>query len=70
MPGHGGVFDRVDCQLIMGLATHTYYVTFINPPMYYTVAKLTALVASLGSDDQLTLYRDLQRRLRNERLIR
>lgn len=30
IPGHGGVFDRVDCQLIMGLATQIYYSTFIG----------------------------------------
>ena len=30
IPGHGGVYDRVDCQLIMGLATQTYYATFIR----------------------------------------
>ena len=30
IPGHGGVFDRVDCQLIMGLATQIYYTTFIG----------------------------------------
>ena len=30
IPGHGGVFDRVDCQLIMGLATQIYFTTFIG----------------------------------------
>ena len=30
IPGHGGVYDRVDCQLIMGLAMHVYHRTFIG----------------------------------------
>ena len=30
IPGHGGVFDRVDCQLIMGLAMQIYHSTFIG----------------------------------------
>lgn len=30
IPGHGGVFDRIDCQLIMGLFTYTYYSTFVQ----------------------------------------
>jgi phosphatidate cytidylyltransferase len=30
IPGHGGVFDRIDCQLIMGLFTFTYYSTFVQ----------------------------------------
>jgi phosphatidate cytidylyltransferase len=30
IPGHGGVTDRMDCQLVMVLATWVYYKTFIR----------------------------------------
>merc|ERR1719421_682928 len=56
IPGHGGVFDRVDCQLIMGLATQTYYVTFIGPSAILSAKRLLQLTASLAADEQLTLY--------------
>ena len=59
IPGHGGVYDRVDCQLIMGLATQTYYATFIGPSAILSVARLLQLAASLPTDDQLALHQDL-----------
>jgi len=30
-PGHGGMTDRMDCQLIMGLFVYVYLATFIRP---------------------------------------
>jgi phosphatidate cytidylyltransferase len=30
IPGHGGMTDRMDCQLIMGVFTYIYYVNFIR----------------------------------------
>ena len=44
IPGHGGVYDRVDCQLIMGLATQTYYATFIRGSLLS--AKIVVRLAS------------------------
>lgn len=31
VPGHGGVVDRMDCQLIMGLFAYVYFVSAIAP---------------------------------------
>ena len=31
VPGHGGVMDRMDCQLIMAMCTAVHYATFIKP---------------------------------------
>jgi len=70
IPGHGGVFDRVDCQLIMGLATQTYHATFIGPAAILSVSGLYSLVLALSADDQLELYNKLGANLREHRLIR
>ena len=58
IPGHGGVYDRVDCQLIMGLATQTYYVTFIHGPVA-TAGRVLALALTLPPDDLRALYTGL-----------
>lgn len=39
IPGHGGVMDRMDCQLITACFTSVYYNTFIR----YDVAMMTYL---------------------------
>lgn len=69
VPGHGGVFDRVDCQLIMGFATHTYYATFISSDVY-SVSTLMALVAALHPDDQLSLHTALTKSLKQQGVLR
>lgn len=30
IPGHGGISDRMDCQMIMGSFTYFYLNTFLN----------------------------------------
>lgn len=64
IPGHGGVFDRVDCQLIMGLATQTYYATFIGPSAILSASSILALAVALPLEDQQALYGDLGANLR------
>merc|ERR1719181_1992588 len=48
IPGHGGVYDRLDCQLIMGLATQAYYVTFIAGPFKLSPARVLSLALALS----------------------
>jgi phosphatidate cytidylyltransferase len=31
IPGHGGITDRMDCQIMMGAFAYVYYHTFILP---------------------------------------
>jgi len=70
IPGHGGVFDRVDCQLIMGLATQTYYATFIGATAILSVARLLQLTTSLPDEEQLALYNELGKHLKAQGLMR
>jgi phosphatidate cytidylyltransferase len=32
IPGHGGVTDRFDCQMIMAMFAYLYYWNFVAPP--------------------------------------
>ena len=69
IPGHGGVFDRVDCQLIMGLATQTYYVTFIRAAEV-TVPHVLNLALTLPDAEKVELYRQLGETLKVQGLLR
>ena len=37
IPGHGGLTDRFDCMLIMGMFTYIYFNTFVGSPLGGTV---------------------------------
>ena len=67
IPGHGGVYDRVDCQLVMGLATHSYYVTFIRGAQL-SAARLLQLALTLPDEEKVELYKSLGVALKQEGL--
>lgn len=56
IPGHGGLTDRMDCQLIMGLFVYVYYWTFVYPSAEATtVESVFALAQVLSSEDRSRL---------------
>ncbi|PAA49723.1 hypothetical protein BOX15_Mlig023673g2, partial [Macrostomum lignano] len=56
IPGHGGVMDRFDCQIIMGIFVYVYFHTFI---MVTSPHHLLRQVYSLRPSDQLKFYEAL-----------
>eukprot|EP00617_Octactis_speculum_P021599 CAMPEP_0185754870 /NCGR_PEP_ID=MMETSP1174-20130828/13450_1 /TAXON_ID=35687 /ORGANISM="Dictyocha speculum, Strain CCMP1381" /LENGTH=271 /DNA_ID=CAMNT_0028433251 /DNA_START=301 /DNA_END=1119 /DNA_ORIENTATION=- len=57
IPGHGGMTDRMDCQLQMALFTFVYHSTFVK-----SVGPATKILASavlLSYEDALKLHQDL-----------
>jgi len=63
IPGHGGVFDRVDCQLIMGLAMQIYHSTFIGTGAI-SLARVMTLAWQLSTEDQLDMYNQFSAHLK------
>lgn len=57
IPGHGGVSDRMDCQLIMGTFVYIYHQTFIKGVAPGVTAYVLGLLAP---QEQLALYTALQ----------
>ena len=51
IPGHGGVMDRFDCQLIMALGTWVHYNTFVKTTTV-SVAKMLYMYKLLGDDER------------------
>lgn len=58
-PGHGGMTDRMDCQMIMTLFVHVYLVTFIQPGSM-EVSQILFYINQLSLDDQAKIFDHLQ----------
>lgn len=69
IPGHGGVFDRVDCQLITGLAMGIYYSTFIVGPRYDTCKSMPARMPVLTFSTVLHVLQVYVRQAGTDRII-
>uniref|UniRef100_A0A915BII4 Phosphatidate cytidylyltransferase n=1 Tax=Parascaris univalens TaxID=6257 RepID=A0A915BII4_PARUN len=66
IPGHGGLMDRFDCQLLMGTFVNVYIHTFIKVP---NAGKLLQQIFWLTNEEQLFVYRSLQERLVHEGVL-
>ncbi len=67
IPGHGGLTDRMDCQLLMGLFVYVYYWSFVNPSeaagaaVAVTADSVLELALKLNSSAQAKVYAELGR---------
>jgi phosphatidate cytidylyltransferase len=61
IPGHGGLTDRMDCQMIMILAAWVAYSTFCPPPAAgLPLPQVYELAKMLSREDQIYLAEELQ----------
>lgn len=63
IPGHGGITDRFDCQLIMAAIAHAYHASFIKA---HTPDGLLALIYTLDTESQVKIYKHVLRHLQNQ----
>jgi len=59
IPGHGGLSDRMDCQMIMGSFAYFYLTTFLEQANFNPNFWLD----QLNSEQQLLLFEELKRRV-------
>lgn len=62
MPGHGGMMDRMDCQLLMITFTSFYYSAVIAPRAL-SVAKILYYASLMTPENQLLLWEELGRQI-------
>jgi len=60
IPGHGGITDRMDCQIIMSVFVAVYRSTFFKIGSGVTVAKIISQVDQLSHKDKEELLSRLQ----------
>jgi phosphatidate cytidylyltransferase len=58
MPGHGGMMDRMDCQLLMNTFNAFYYSTFIASSAQ-TVGKMLYLAGQMAQEDRMQLWQEV-----------
>lgn len=60
IPGHGGIMDRFDCQMLMATFANIYYFTFCGSPH---PDKLLSMVFALPVEKQLHILEQLKEKL-------
>ncbi|KAE9599101.1 putative phosphatidate cytidylyltransferase [Lupinus albus] len=59
IPGHGGITDRMDCQMVMAVFAYIYHQSFIVPQSFSIEMILDQILMNLSFDEQQALYRRL-----------
>ncbi|XP_077249804.1 phosphatidate cytidylyltransferase 1-like [Tasmannia lanceolata] len=58
IPGHGGITDRMDCQMVMAVFAYIYHQSFVMQQSY-SVEVILDQMRNLAFEDQLFLYKEL-----------
>lgn len=68
IPGHGGVTDRFDCQMMMAIFSYLYYWNFVSKPDL-SVGAVMSSVLNLDNSQQIELFTKLGNLLVAEGLL-
>lgn len=68
IPGHGGITDRMDCQMVMAVFSYIYHQSFIIPENITVELILEQILRNLTFDEQLSLYTQLGKVFQERRL--
>jgi phosphatidate cytidylyltransferase len=64
IPGHGGVTDRMDCQMIMSLFAYVYYTSFIaSLHLKMPLGQILSSLEYLTSEEKKMLFDELKKGL-------
>ncbi|KAF6137344.1 hypothetical protein GIB67_036381 [Kingdonia uniflora] len=56
IPGHGGITDRMDCQMVMAVFAYIYHQSFVAPQNYSVEMILDQVLRNLTFEEQRALY--------------
>ncbi|KAL5563524.1 hypothetical protein UlMin_033271 [Ulmus minor] len=68
IPGHGGITDRMDCQMVMAVFAYIYHQSFVVPQSISVEMILNQILMNLTIEEQQALYTKLGQILQ-ERLL-
>lgn len=67
IPGHGGITDRMDCQMVMAVFAYIYHQSFVVPQNLSVEMILNQILMNLPFEDQLTLFTKLGQIIQEKR---
>ncbi|KAI3430104.1 uncharacterized protein J3R85_008247, partial [Psidium guajava] len=67
IPGHGGITDRMDCQMVMAVFAYIYHQSFVVGQNLMVETILDQILMNLTLEEQQTLFMKLGQIL-NERM--
>ncbi|KAI9123962.1 hypothetical protein K1719_005262 [Acacia pycnantha] len=56
IPGHGGITDRMDCQMVMAVFAYIYHQSFVVPQSFSVEMVLDQILMNLSIEEQQALY--------------
>ncbi|KAK6161401.1 hypothetical protein DH2020_004782 [Rehmannia glutinosa] len=59
IPGHGGITDRMDCQMVMAVFAYIYHQSFVVPQSLSIEMIMDQILVNLPFEDQRALYMKL-----------
>ncbi|XP_021763486.1 phosphatidate cytidylyltransferase 1-like [Chenopodium quinoa] len=59
IPGHGGITDRMDCQMVMAVFAYIYHQSFVKLQSLSVDTILDQILMNLTFEEQLNLYRKI-----------
>ncbi|KAF5185637.1 Phosphatidate cytidylyltransferase [Thalictrum thalictroides] len=59
IPGHGGMTDRMDCQMVMAVFSYIYHQSFVKSQSYSVDMILDQILSNLSFEEQHALYTKL-----------
>ncbi|CAA6658734.1 unnamed protein product [Spirodela intermedia] len=67
IPGHGGITDRMDCQMVMAVFAYIYHQSFVVVQSFSIEMILDQILRNLTLEEQRLLYEQLGRLLQERR---
>ena len=68
IPGHGGITDRMDCQILTAMFVYIYHASLVERSTGYDSSVLN-LIKELRVEDQVAIFNQLGENLRMEGLV-
>ncbi|KAG6471045.1 hypothetical protein ZIOFF_072138 [Zingiber officinale] len=69
IPGHGGITDRMDCQMVMAVFAYIYHQSFVMPPSFSVDMILEQILRNLTFEEQHFLHEQLGSILQAKQLL-